>query len=75
MCENKQTDKLPLSVIDHANRYLIKLRALADLLDAVDPIELESSTMEGTSLIITDCTEAIHQILTSEQAGNREDSE
>ena len=75
MCENKQAGKLPLSVIDQVNRYLIKLRALADLLGSIDPIELETTTMEGTSLIITDCTEAIHQILTSEQAGNREDSE
>jgi hypothetical protein len=75
MCENKQTGKLPLSVIDHVNRHLIKLRALADLLGSIDPIELESRTMEGTSLIITDCTEAIHQILTSAQPDNREDSE
>jgi len=75
MCENKQAGKLPLSVIDQVNRYLIKLRALADLLGSIDPIELETTTMEGTSLIITDCTEAIHQILTSEQTENREGSE
>lgn len=74
MCENKQTGKLPVSVIDHANRHLIKLRALADLLGSIDPIELERSTMEGTSLIITDCTEAIHQILTSAQSEHREAS-
>jgi len=75
MCEKNQTGKLPLSVIDHANRHLINFRALADLLNSVDPIELESTTMEGTSLIITDCTEAIHQILTAEQPDNREASE
>lgn len=75
MCETKQTGKLPLSVIDQVNRHLIKLRALADLLDAIDPIELESRTMEGTSLIITGCTEAIHRILTSAQPEHREDSE
>lgn len=75
MSEFKRTGKIPLEVVDQANRPLLKLRALADLLGSVDPIELEGTTMEGTSLIITDCAEAIHRVLTSQQSEHREDGE
>ena len=62
---NTDTAGSSIDKIDQATHQLIKLRALADLLSNADPIELEDHSLEGVSLMILDCTEALHTIITS----------
>jgi hypothetical protein len=46
----------------------MKLRALADLLSLIDPIELEVRTTEGISLIITECVDTLHNLITAKKS-------
>lgn len=62
---NPDTAGSSIDKIDQATHQLIKLRALADLLSNADPIELEDHSLEGVSLMILDCTEALRTIITS----------
>jgi hypothetical protein len=67
MCDKTDTS-IPLEIIDKATAPLIKLRALADLLSLIDPIELEVRTTEGISLIITECVDTLHNLITAKKS-------
>jgi hypothetical protein len=67
MCDKTDTSVIPLEIIDRATAPLMKLRALADLLSLIDPIELEVRTTEGISLIITECVDTLHNLITAKK--------